>query len=495
VNDAAKRGNAELKAVLGLGPGGNAWASVDGGTSGDPDLEWLDGSCWRPRKHGPRPCDARDYVDHTECLKACFNADWEETSGHSFLNKSLAGQRATAFGSSTMTATEIAQIRPILEKWYPMLIRIFTYYSCIGADVTNNINGIPPAGYSLLLSDAKLDLSGSNADEGLSAFAKTRDGDGWDLLWVSVNTSKESKSQSEWNDKNRLTRGEFLEFIVRASVSEGVQPEYMARNVQHFCDELVIYLASRSEADQIFRRADQFRRENCYRRETDAMLKHHEESLRNVFSIYAEKGAGGIEVDGSTDMLSCAQWMALMRDVGFPKECGVRNLYLIFAQSRMTSIHEDSSKKSTQQLNQLTYEGFLEAMVRLSLLKALPSDKEMKKHNFQYPGEYIGAILNRGAVMLEAWVTASKRGQVLGRADPIFRRLDMLILLIVGVMQFGVELQPGGPSLLLRGHPDEILSYEEVKRYWKKPTRNVFEAGIGGGNTNTGAGGPSKSSL
>jgi hypothetical protein len=60
--------------------------------------------------------------------------------------------------------------------------------------------------------------------------------------------------------------------------------------------------------------------------------------------------------------------------------------------------------------------------------------------------------------MLEAWVTASKRGQVLGRADPIFRRLDMLILLIVGVMQFGVELQPGGPSLLLRGHPDEILS-------------------------------------
>ena len=29
-------------------------------------------------------------------------------------------------------------------------------------------------------------------------------------------------------------------------------------------------------------------------------------------------------------------------------------------------------------------------------------------------------------------------------------------------------------SLLLRGHPDEVLSYEEVKRYWKQPTRNVF---------------------
>ena len=28
--------------------------------------------------------------------------------------------------------------------------------------------------------------------------------------------------------------------------------------------------------------------------------------------------------------------------------------------------------------------------------------------------------------------------------------------------------------LVLRGHPDEVLSYEEVKRYWKQPTRNVF---------------------
>ena len=41
--------------------------------------------------------------------------------------------------------------------------------------------------------------------------------------------------------------------------------------------------------------------------------------------------------------------------------------------------------------------------------------------------------------------------------------------------RYGVELQPGGPTVLLRGHPDEILSLDEVKRYWKKPTRHVFE--------------------
>lgn len=66
--------------------------------------------------------------------------------------------------------------------------------------------------------------------------------------------------------------------------------------------------------------------------------------------------------------------------------------------------------------------------------------------------------------MLEAWVLASKRSQELGRADPIYRRVDTLALLIVAVMQYGVEQQPGGPSVLLRGHPDEMLSLEEVAR-------------------------------
>ena len=69
----------------------------------------------------------------------------------------------------------------------------------------------------------------------------------------------------------------------------------------------------------------------------------------------------------------------------------------------------------------------------------------------------------------------SKTSQDMGNADAIFRRVDMLMLLIVGVVQYGVEQQPGGPSVLLRGAPDEVLTIEEVKLYFKKPTRYVFE--------------------
>lgn len=205
------------------------------------------------------------------------------------------------------------------------------------------------------------------------------------------------------------------------------------------------------------------------------MLKHHDETLRSLFKIYAEKGAGGPEADGVRDMMSTAQWMALMRDIGFTKECGVRQLYLVFAQSRMATIKESNLRG---QINNLTYESFLEAIVRLAVLKALPTDKELKKNAFQYPGEYVGAILSRGLAVYEAWVVANRRAQLAGRSDPIFRRVDVLILLIISVMQYGVEQQPGGPSVLLRGHPDEILTLDEVNRYWKKPTRHVFEESL-----------------
>jgi len=452
-----------------LGPTGDVWDDV--GTGAGEELDWLDGSVWRPRRHGPRPADSRDYIDTKECLKSAFRADWEGTSGYAFQHPD--GQASRAFGCTTMTKGIVEKIANVLEGWYPLLLRIFTYYSCIGADVSNNINGIPSAGFAQLLADAGLDVD-VESRSGFSHFARSHDGDGWDLIWVAINSSKESTNQASWNTRERFTRGEFLEFVVRAAVNERTPPVQMVDNVKDFCAGMCETLALNPDAKQIFHRDDRFRRESCYGRETAAMLKHHDETLRNVFAVYAERGTGGVDPNGQSDMLSAAEWMALMRDLGFTKECGVRQLFLIFAQSRMATVMESSSK--TGQLTQLSYEGFLEVMVRLSLLKALPTDKELEKRDYQYPGEYVGALLSRGTTFYATWVAASKRRQAAGRGDSVFRRVDMLVLLVVSVMQYGVEMQPGGPTVLLRGHPDEALSFEEVNKYFKRPTRGVFQS-------------------
>ena len=99
----------------------------------------------------------------------------------------------------------------------------------------------------------------------------------------------------------------------------------------------------------------------------------------------------------------------------------------------------------------------------------------MRKHGYEYPGEFIGALLDQGQATYQTWLHSARLKQKRGVADPIWRRVDAMVLLIVSIMQFGVEKTKGGASLLLRGHPDEVLTFEEVKRFFKKPTPFVFE--------------------
>ena len=455
----------------------NFWkGSVDEGMSDPmpPDFAWLEKSVWRARKHGPRASDARDYVDNEPCLRDAFRQDWSVTSGATFLKQkedpNFKDEPRRPFNSTSMTVAVVKKIEEALERYYPLLLRVFAFYSCVGADVNNIINGIPLMGYGLLIADARLDIESVGEK---ARHARPRGEDGWDLIWVAVNESKESLSQW-YNSKTRFTRAELLEWVVRAATDKK-DVDTMAACVSEFCEDLHKFLSRHNEAAIILHQPDAFRREFCYTRQTNAMLTHHEESLRNIFSVYAEHGTGGFDPESSVDLMTAAEWMALMADVGFVKEVGYRNLYLAFAQARMATIDEGSRKSKGVHLTQLPYEGFLEAIVRLSLLKALPTDKEMKKKGFQFPGEYIGAILFRGVPLYEAWVILSKKMQAAGKGDPVYRRIDMLVLLIISVMQFGVEQQKGGPKLLLRGSPDEKLQHIEVLKYHRKPTRDIFE--------------------
>ena len=170
------------------------WGTVSKGTRGHAELAWLDGSVWRARKFGPRPADSRDYFDTSECLRAAFQSDWEYTSGGSFLRSGGQGRafgRSPDSGASTgataVNAKAIEKIRMVLEIWYPAIIRAHAYYGCIGADVTDNINGIPSGGYAQLISDAKLDIDAAGPT---ATHARTRGEDGWDLLWVGVSHTK-----------------------------------------------------------------------------------------------------------------------------------------------------------------------------------------------------------------------------------------------------------------------------------------------------------------
>ena len=423
-------------------------------------LDWLDGSCWSPRKTGSTCCDARDYFDSRECNEQAFESDWLGTSGGAEGDGKL-----RPFGQKALVGEPILAIKEKLHQWYPAIIRIFMYYSCIGAETSKSIHGMTYTAFGQFLTDARL-IKDTNSRREVGRHARLNGEDGWDLLWVTINSSRLSTSQ-QYNSKTFLSRSEWLEFIVRAAISDGPL-EAVSQGVHDICEDILKLLARHPFASTILHNPDVFRRMYCYRHEVCAVLDHHEQSLRSVFGLYS---FGGI----SCKMMSCEEWNALMSDVGFIKELTYRRVFVTFAQARMLTIEEGSKRSQVGQLHQLTYEGFLEAIIRLSVIKAIPTDKEMKRAGFQYPGEFIGALLDQGLTAYNNWRDMSLKVQVAGGGDPIWRKVDMLILLIVSIVQYGVEKQPGGAKVLIRGHPDEVLTEEEVKLFKKKPTPYVFE--------------------
>ena len=429
------------------------------------NLDWMDASCWAARKSGKNACDAKSYFDTLQCMEATFESAWKGTSG--------AEQGARMFGSKAITPECLKSMKDTLHNWYPMLHRIFVYFSCVGSESTNRIHGMPYLAFSQFLDDARLVLEPGQKDKAVARYARPRGEDGFDLLWVTVNSSA-SSSSSEFDTKSVLSRSEFLEVLVRAAIG-GKTVDGMPRCVNEICEDLLTFLSRHSHAATIMHNPDGFRRSYCYRQEVCAVLDHHRKTLESLFTVYCDGGTGlgGLE---QSSMMSAQEFCNLLEEVGFLKELTYRRVFVIFAQSRMVAINEDSKRSQMGQLNQLTYEGFLEAVVRCALVKCLPTDKEMKKSEFFYPGQFLGSLLDQGVAVYNAWRDKAMRMQRAGVGDPIWRRLDTFILLIVSVMQYGVEKQPGGAKLLIRGSPDEILALKEVQCYHKKPTPYLFEA-------------------
>lgn len=367
---------------------------------------------------------------------------------------------------------------------YPVLVRIFCYYSTIDADVSRMVHCMSHTGFMLFLDESGLCDIHPNEETmravqvPTSRHAKGRGEDGWELLWISVNESAGSKEQRSWNLKARLTRNEFIEILVRAAIDDdddGPQnPEEMPRVLQELFEDMM-NVGRQPHAGMVLHDRNAFLRTYCYRREVCAVLAHHEKTLRSIYTVYSELGSGAVDLEGSSGLMGVHEFHNFVHDIGIIREIGHRTIFAIFGLSRMLTFNEASSKDHNSTLTQLTYEGFLEAVVRLALVKALPSDRDMRKHGFQFPGEFLGAMLDTGGKAYEKWVDSARSRMRKGQGDPIWRRVDMLCLLFVGVMQFGIEKSKKGALLLLRGSPDELLTKEEVVRFWKSPTPLVFE--------------------
>ena len=199
-------------------------------------------------------------------------------------------------------------------------------------------------------------------------------------------STEERKRLNHFNQANAINRQEWLRVLVRVAVARHVlsRRESDVSNALHklLADELRRHAPLAALADR-----NTFRQRHCYIEPVDKVLRRHEPSLRALYGRWA----AGNTYDKARERaaLSYPEWMAMCEQLELIDAVfTVRRARLVFLWSRMRVVNE-ASGGARLRVTHLLFEDFLEAIVRVALAKALPTDAEVRAEGCSDPGEFM----------------------------------------------------------------------------------------------------------
>ena len=244
------------------------------------------------------------------------------------------------------------------------------------------------------------------------------------------------------NDGNggvALSRVEFMVALVHVAIHRYV----LAGEVSNVADAVDSLFRAhlRLSLGTAFPPPDDFRRASAYTYEVHEVLCHHEPSLRVLFNFLDRVSCT------PRALISLDVWTRFLRKVGL-EEGGAseRASTLCFLWSIMCVADSRLSKFKERSL---PFEGFLEALCRLSALKGLPTDDEVRAAGFADAGMYMTVSLDPGhdPEASQRLLERTTRFGVVQRVQPVSRCVDHLIFIIVRRIAQG-EAGATSPSLI-----------------------------------------------
>ena len=408
--------------------------------------EWsLDSSIWAPRK---KWCDSLNLYDTDDCERKKFDWIWQTCREEQGIDKLILrnDDDGGADEDGDGTPDEVAEVGDVLWDFHDLLFCLFDYYCGVGA----NLLAMAFNQWSELLEDCQLVNKKSK-------FCKKAD---MDRLFIAVDTRQGKPSKA-------LSRVEFLAALVHLCINKYV----LTGEVKDVSEAMFKLLQEDVEGHmepRLFEEANVFRSQICYRQDVSEVLAKHEVSLRRLF-----KGVG--EADGRTvaskhmaSLVSFAEWKLFVRQcklVG--PDLTERDAKLAFVWSRMAIINGASNRGAEKEAN-LPFEGFLEALCRLAVLKSLPIDAELEAAGTLDAGLYVrhlyvtdeAAYDELIATRSSPWPGNFNMGQPPGRC------VEHLIMMIFRTVQ-GVADDENGPGPCGAGSSVDSseLAQADVKKF------------------------------
>jgi len=327
--------------------------------------------------------------------------------------------------------------------WYSM------YFS--GSTLPSNVCRIFKPAFTRFIDDIGVVRKGSQSHS-MTAFQQC-------FLQVIAKELREIGAQTDATDAaeaNSLDRMEFMQCLVRvadlACLKTQLAPD-IAAAVGMLLQETVAPVILKAfkfalSRPQVY--TNIFRRLNCYTRDCTTTIEEHMPTVKGLFDRYCMSENDGAD-SGLRSSMSFDEFNIFIRDFHLLDHLfSARECTLAFVWSRLRVIDDGKSKRGRLHLYNLSQECFYEVLVRIAMMKSLPTDMELGYAGFEDAGSFF-AELGKKPEVLRQWRDEHRSDWDVDWEDddydprqPSHRALSHLLELIV--YQVETYLAGGGPK-------------------------------------------------
>ena len=324
--------------------------------------------------------DAHAFYDTAEVKRATLTTDWEMAMSRQSLEKKLA-RVAKSLPSEDQAHTTPSNVMEVMLEHFNVIYSTHIYLCSLSAG--DDIYSMPYNAFLQFLNDASLvdeDVEGQRSAD-------------YQLLFEGVNAT--ATKSDVFNSRRELNRSEWVGLLLQIALARYVVGKKMA--IATAIQQLLAIDIPDGLTASCAQDSNAYRSDYCYVESTDVMLRKFERSLRALYSAFA-LGTGAIgDQLSSIKLMDYKEFMSFIDAIDLVDEfLTLREVRLAFLWSRMVVINENS-QRGRASFTQLRFEDYLEVIVRLSHLAALPTNEDMASAGCSHAGEYLLALKHNPA--------------------------------------------------------------------------------------------------
>lgn len=426
----------------------------------------LETSCWAPRKADG---NSKDFFETNEAMRRLFDADWNvAVRSHElawYIVKCHHDPTSWRDLDRNGVHDEVDEVKEALWQHHRMIYGAFDYYATLYSD-NENAPGEPDV--------FNISLNGYMAfAEHCKMVSKQVPHGEFEVIWSIVNAVDKTTANDDRHNKGRfLNRQEFMQCLVRMAIAVYCKRGLIG-DVSDAVNQLMVNNLMGNLISHATQNSNAFRKRFCYIEKTSLVLEANVGSLRILYEQYGAAISGTGDSLKNDDLMSVGEWLTFCRHLGLVEAgfLSVQQCKHIFIWSRIRSA-DDLGDRSEMRLRHLFPTDFLEGLVRMSTMVALPTDFDIFEAGAADAGELLLAMQAKQPKAFQRFLKthAPQHADPDGSdweahcQQPIWRCVEHLIKLLVRTVEFNTSATRDSSVA------DGVVQADEAAKFLRKRT-------------------------